>query len=201
MSIPPEPMAAIMSSKTTHARSRRLRLSAAVLASAFVLTSPAWMARAGPMLQRRAVVSEPAQSLAELVRVHVRVDGVPTALARSGLTAAVARQRLRARLERGDVALADDEQEAPDLVLTFLEAEDATAPDSLAFSVTLAVHQPASVRRVGRDLRVPTYHHTRVGLFARMEAAEMALKGVELVANRLLQDIAQATLPGAGPGG
>ncbi len=145
-------------------------------------------------------VSDDVLSLANLESVHIHIDDLPPLLEKFDVTHEDVVERLKQRLVDAELRVVADEK-TPQVRLRIEATHDPVAPEAIAFSMTISVMQRSHVERVDRHLRVPTYHHTRIGMFDRGQTTEMVRLCVGLVVEKLARKVAVATREEEGEGG
>ena len=158
---------------------------------AIVISLFAHPARTGPVF-RQQVTPDDVMSLADLIEVHVEVAPLPSTLNSLNITLKDVESHLIDRLMNCSIQVVTDE-DTPQVKLQIEATSDNTFPDAYAFCATLSLLQPVHVKRVDRHLHTPTYHHTRLGLFPKKEAAEMILMCINLVTDNLANKVVIAT--------
>ena len=140
----------------------------------------------------KASLADDVLSLDGLAEVRISVDDLPPLIAELNVTSEIVERQLKERLGESPIQVIVDKK-APLLKIRIEATHDSFAPNALAFCMTLSLVQSAHVDRVDRTLSVPTYHHTRVGLFPEEQTAEMVRICVNLVVDKFLGKVELAT--------
>jgi len=129
----------------------------------------AWCVFAGPMLPSEDRVPDEALSLAGLRQFKIEVSATPDVLARRGITTDKLKSMFHRRLENTGLMIRED-GDVPRLVLTVFDATDIHQPESVALSVVIAVHHPVYLKRMKREMTVPTVSMGKMGLTTKQKA-------------------------------
>lgn len=151
-----------------------------------------WCVFAGPMLPSEDRVPDEALSLAGLRQFKIEVSAAPDVLERCGITTDELKSMFHRQLEEAGLMVRED-GDMPRLVLTVFDAKDINQPESVALSVVIAVHQPVYLKRMKREMTVPTVSMGKMGLTTKQKVDGTLQNLIRVTTDALNRTIRMAT--------
>ncbi len=133
---------------------RTVRLATLAMAT---LGVAAWVCLAAPNLPKKSLVTDEIYSLGQLDKVKVELKVMSTLLTEEGLDEKAIEEDMANLLMAGGIDVVDKGDAIPTVSLVLLTNTDARFEDVVSVTHHISLEQPVLVRRLERDVVVPTY--------------------------------------------
>jgi hypothetical protein len=156
---------------------------------------------AGLFVPSAALAPDTVQSLADFGdAVRIRIGTPPVLLEQAGITAQFLESRLRTQLDEAGIRVVADDPEVPLLDFSTFAVSEPRVADAVAYLCIVQVEQPVRVKRLDRELQLPTFYYHTLGIEppADLAGAARSIAGATIRAVLQHIDAARAAPRGTG---